>query len=111
MIDIKLGAPRDVDPATDPLGRSRIGADPGLTPAEAWLRGRGVWKLKADNVLTQDEVQITDKDRTILAVARITGITKHDDRQAIEGALLENDPRIGTKTPIPHPSQNSIKYA
>lgn len=110
MIQIRLGNYEPRDPAGDCLGRNYIGYREGMTEAEAFEAGRGVWKLKADRVLDQDEVQIINLDGTVLAVATITGITKCDDRQAIEGDMLLGDPRVGQPTSTPHLSRNPVGY-
>lgn len=109
MLQIRLGKGRPA-PKGDPLGRERLGYWADMTEQEAWDTGRGVWKLKVDRVLEQEEVQIIDLDGIVRAVARITGVSKHADRRAIEGELLLGDPRIGKPTPAPHPSLNSIAY-
>lgn len=41
-------------PQPDPLGRERIGYRPGLSTAELWERGRGVWKAKLVSVAECD---------------------------------------------------------
>jgi hypothetical protein len=46
----------------------------------------------------------------VLAVATITGISKHDDRYALEGELLRGDARVGRITSTPHRSRNSVAY-
>lgn len=109
MLQIRLGhdAPALID---DWLGRSRIGFRPGMTELEAWEAGRGVWKLKAANVLAQEEIQIISLDGIVRAVATITGIKKCGDRQAVEGDLLIGDPRVGKLTTTPHRSRNSVEY-
>ncbi|WP_455361910.1 hypothetical protein [Streptomyces sp. SYSU K21746] len=76
----------------------------------AWAAGRGVWKFNADRALSQDEVQIINPAGTVLAVARITGISKCGDRYALEGELLRSDPRVGGPTRSPHLSRNPVTY-
>ena len=110
MLQIQIGPRRDVA-AGDELGRSFIGWFPGMTEAEAWKVSRGVWKFKADRALEEPEAQIVNTEGTVLAVARITGITKcGGGRYALEGDLLTGDPRVGQPTPTPHPSRNPIAY-
>lgn len=104
------GPERAADPG-DWLGRSTIGSRPGMSEQEAWLTGRGVWVLKADRALAQDEAKIVDTAGTVLAVARITGITKCGERYALEGDLLPGDPRVGQPTTTPHRSRNSVGYS
>lgn len=112
MLQIRLGRFQAAE-SDDPLGRSTIGYHPtGMTEAEAWTAGRGVWVLKLDRALAQDEVQIISPapGEMVLAVAKITGVTKHGDRFALEGQLQVGDPRVGQPTATPHPSRNSIAY-
>lgn len=109
MLQIQLGPERPA-PADDWLERARIGSWLGISEQDAWQTGRGVWKFDADRALKQDEVQIVDLVGTVLAVARITGITKCGDRYALEGELLLGDARVGQPTATPHPSRNSVAY-
>ena len=111
MLQIRLGADQPA-PQPDPLGRDRIGYRPGMSEAEAWEAGRGVWVLKADRVLEQRELQIIDPDGIVRAVGLITGVRKFPTttRYAVEGRLLLGDPRVGKPTATPHPSRNSVAY-
>lgn len=110
MLQIQIGRRKDAI-AGDELGRSFIGWFPGISEAEAWGASRGTWKFKADRALEEDEAQIVNTQGTVLAVARITGISKCDGgRYALEGELLAGDPRVGQPTPTPHPSRNPVAY-
>ncbi len=110
MLQIQIGPRRDIEPG-DELGRSFVGWFPGMTEAEAWEVSRGTWKFKADRALQEPEAQIVNTEGMVLAVARITGITKCEDgRYALEGDLLAGDPRVGQATPTPHPSRNPVAY-
>ncbi|MFJ8955206.1 hypothetical protein ACIRO1_34450 [Streptomyces sp. NPDC102381] len=109
MLQIQLGAERPADP-DDSLGRTTLGWHPGMGEEEAWQAGRGIWKFNADRALAQDEVQIINTEGTVLAVAEISGISKHGDRYALEGDLLHGDPRVGRPTPSPHLSRNPVTY-
>ncbi|MFF4603492.1 hypothetical protein ACFY12_12175 [Streptomyces sp. NPDC001339] len=109
MLQIQIGAERAADP-DDRLGRTTLGWRPGMSEDDAWVAGRGIWKFKADRALAQDEVQIINTEGTVLAVAKITGISKHGDRYALEGELLRGDPRIGHPTSSPHLSRNPVTY-
>lgn len=112
MLQIQLGPDRQTDPSTEALGRSRIGYHPGMTEQEAWTAGRGVWVLKVDRALEQDEVQIVNLDGIVVAVAEILGIakTRASGRFAIDGQLKLGDPRVGKLTTTPHRSRNSVAY-
>jgi hypothetical protein len=81
-----------------------------MSEHDAWQAGCGVWVLNTDRALKQDEVQIVDLEGTVLAAARITGITKCGDRYALVGELLLGDARVGQPTATPHPSRNSVAY-
>ena len=91
-------------------GTDHPGWRPGMSEADVWEVSRGIWKFNADRALSQDEVQIINTEGTVLAVAKITGITKHDGRYALEGELLLGDPRVGQPTPSPHLSRNPVTY-
>jgi hypothetical protein len=108
VLQIQIGAERGVE--DDYLGRTAVGFRTGMTEDEAWEAGRGVWKLKLVRAMEQDEAQIVNTAGTVLAVARITGLTKCGDRFALEGELLRGDPRVGRPTATPHPSRNSVAY-
>ena len=112
MLQIQLGPDREVDPATDPLGRSRVGYRPGMSEQEAWVAGRGCWVLNVDHALEQDEAQIVNLDGVVLAVAKIRGVakTREPKRYALDGDLQIGDPRIGQATTTPHRSRNSVAY-
>lgn len=109
MLQIKIGPELAADP-DDHLGRTALGWRPGMSEDAAWAAGRGVWKFNADRALSQDEVQIINTVGTVLAVARITGISKCGDRYALEGELLRGDPRVGRPTCSPHLSRNPVTY-
>ena len=112
MLQIQLGPDRLMDPSTEWLGRSRVGYHPGMTEQDAWIAGRGAWKLKADRTLEQDEIQIVNLDGIVLAVAEILGVSKTSapGRFAVEGRLKVGDPRVGKPTQTPHRSRNSVGY-
>jgi hypothetical protein len=109
-LQIKLAKEREQPVGEDPMGRSHVGYRPGLTQTEIWKRGRGTWKLKCDRVLEQDEAEVIDPDETVVAIAKITGVSKYGDRLAVDGELLVNDPRVGSKTKHPHPSRNPVAF-
>lgn len=109
MLQIQIGPEKAADP-DDSLGRSTIGWHQGMAEDEAWEAGRGIWKFNADRALAQDEVQIVNTEGLVLAVATITGISKHGDRYALQGELLRGDARVGKPTATPHRSRNSVAY-
>ncbi|MFC8131345.1 hypothetical protein [Streptomyces sp. NPDC057302] len=109
MLQIQIGPEREAGP-DDMLGRSTIGWRSGMSEDEAWQAGRGIWKFNADRALSQDEVQIINAEGTVLAVATITGISKHGNRYALQGELLRGDDRVGRATKSPHLSRNPVTY-
>ncbi|WP_331727341.1 hypothetical protein OG871_40110 (plasmid) [Kitasatospora sp. NBC_00374] len=109
MLQIQIGPERPAR-SDDLLGRTTIGWREGMSEDEAWLAGRGIWKFNADRALAQHEVQIVNTAGTVLAVATITGVTKKEDRYALEGDLQRGDPRVGRPTAHPHRSRNSVGY-
>ena len=109
MLQIKLAEQRMVDPDEDPLGRTAVGATPGMSEREAWEAGRGCWVMKASRAIDEDEVRIVNPSGTILAVAKIRGLIKHGNRLEVVGGLLEGDPRVGTTVEL-NRAQNPISY-
>lgn len=110
MLQIRLGAVRSVDSTLDPLRRSSVGFREGMSVAEAWEAGRGVWKLNPSRALEQEEVQIIAPNGEVLAIAKIDTVRRHGDRFSIDGELLGSDPRIGTTTSKLVTSQNPVSY-
>lgn len=85
MIVISLGKGRDIDPDDDPLGRARVGYDPGITEHQALERGRGVWVL-GQRAADEEWLTVAHHGEG-LAVARIRRVVPAGDR-----AYLEVDP-------------------
>jgi len=110
VIQVQLGRRRPSEPTADNLYRSAVGATPDMSADEAWEAGRGVWKLRADRALQEDQVKVVDTAGTVLTVATLTGISKAGARFALEGTVLRDDARIGRPTDTPHPSRNPIAY-
>ncbi|WP_408979551.1 hypothetical protein [Pseudarthrobacter sp. NKDBFgelt] len=109
MLQIKLGEYRIVDPAMDPLGRAAVGASPDMSEKDAWEAGRGCWVMKASRAIEEDEVRIVNSKGTILAVAKVRGLIKHDNRLEVVGDLLEGDSRVGETVQL-NRAQNPISY-
>lgn len=93
----------------DALGRERVGYRDGLTPAEIWLRGRGVWKMQAARVIDSQFFLITNGG-FVRMVGTIDGITLHGERIAIIGRPLPDHPLIGQSDPLDNQSQNPVAY-
>lgn len=110
VVRIRLGAERSV-PQPDPLGNRLVGYRPGLTPAQLWARGRGLWKAKLENVAAADLVVLTSgEDDHVVLVGTIDGVRFYDERVAIEGRPLPDHPLIGAPDPVPNKSRNPIAY-
>ena len=45
-----------------------------------------------------------------MAIATITGVEKHDDRRAVLGDLLRDDPRVGLPAPSPSKSRETRSH-
>ncbi|MFD6941074.1 hypothetical protein ACFWAP_33610 [Streptomyces goshikiensis] len=114
MLQIRVAAQSPTEGANDVLCRAVRGWAPGMTEDQVWAVNRGVWSLRVDHALAEAEVQIVNLDGTVVAVARVTGVTEFvvegRTRYAVEGDLLRGDPRVGRSTPWPHPSRNPIAY-
>lgn len=95
--------------ANDALGRERVGFRAGLSTHEVWLRGRGVWKMQPDRVLTSQLLIIANAGITRM-VGTIDGVTIHGDRVAIIGRPLPHHPMIGSPDPLDNTSQNPVAY-
>lgn len=126
MITLRMGAHRDLPPG-DPIGRTAMGWEEDLTPGECWARTRGLWLLDERRVLAEDIALVVDPEWIVRAAVRITGITKHGDKRAIEGIVLPapavEDPSIlkagtsrtisflvGMRSPVQNASRNSVAY-
>lgn len=106
---LRLGWERAVE--HDSLGRGHVGYRAGLSLAEIWERGRGVWALKPANAFDVDRILITSPEDEVLVVApAITGLTRHGDRFALESTPLPSDPLIGQPDPLANSSRNPIAY-
>lgn len=95
--------------ANDALGRERVGFRDRLTTHEVWLRGRGVWRMQPDRVLTS-QLLIIANTATVRMVGTIDGVTIHGDRVAIIGRPLPHHRLIGQPDPLDNTSQNPVAY-
>ena len=93
----------------DALGRERVGFRERLSTHEVWLRGRGVWRMQPDRVLTS-QLLIIANSGLVRMVGTIDGVTIHGDRVAIIGRPLPNHPLIGRPDPLDNTSQNPVSY-
>ena len=95
--------------ANDALGRERVGYRERLSSHEVWLRGRGVWRMQPDRVLTS-QLLIIANSGLVRMVGTIDGVTIHGDRVAILGRPLPHHPLIGKPDPLDNTSQNPVAY-
>ena len=93
----------------DALGRERVGYREGLSTHEVWLRGRGVWRMQPDRVLTS-QLLIIANTGTVRLVGTIDGVTIHGDRVAIIGRPLPHHPLIGKPDPLDNTNPNPVAY-
>lgn len=95
--------------ANDALGRERVGFRERLSNHEVWLRGRGVWRMQPDRVLTSQLLIIANAG-IVRMVGTIDGVTIHGDRVAVIGRPLPHHPLIGQPDPLDNTSQNPVAY-
>lgn len=93
----------------DALGRERVGFREGISTHEVWLRGRGVWRMQPDRVLTS-QLLIIASAGIVRMVGTIDGVTIHGDRVAIIGRPLPRHPLVGQPDPLDNTSQNPVAY-
>jgi hypothetical protein len=107
-VRVRLG-PDSPAVANDALGRERVGLREGLSTHEIWLRGRGVWRMQPDRVLTS-QLLIIAHAGLVRMVGTIDGVTIHGDRVAIIGRPLPHHSLIGDPDPLDNASQNPVAY-
>ncbi|MEP7036114.1 MAG: hypothetical protein ABI934_11045 [Actinomycetota bacterium] len=107
-VRVRLG-PDTPAVANDALGRERVGFRERLSTHEIWLRGRGVWRMQPDRVLTS-QLLIISNAGIVRMVGTIDGVTIHGDRVAIIGRPLPQYPLIGHPDPLDNSSQNPVAY-
>jgi hypothetical protein len=95
--------------ANDALGRERVGFRDGLSTHDVWLRGRGVWRMQPDRVITSRLLIIANAG-LVRMVGTIDGVTIHGDRVAIIGRPLPHHLLIGRPDPLDNTSQNPVAY-
>lgn len=109
QIKIKPRHPASVD---DELGRKECGSYPGISPHDAWERGRAAWSLNPGRVFEKvREIEIIDHDDLVISIALLEGLKLHPgNKYEILGTVQAGDPRIGQPSAHPHPSRNRINY-
>jgi hypothetical protein len=93
----------------DPLGRERVGFREGASIHETWLRGRGVWRMQADRVVSSPWLIIAHQE-IVRLVGTIDGVSIHGDRLAIVGRPIGDHRLIGRPDPLDNASQNPVAY-
>ena len=88
-LQIRIAGARHPARDGDPLRRTECGYYRGITPTEAWRRGRAEWPLNGDNVKKETEAVVINPEGLILSVAIITGVISHGDK--IEICSIETD--------------------
>lgn len=111
-IRIKLGDYRTVQ--DDPLGRAYVGYFPRMTVEEAWVAGRGVWKMNRERA-GRERFAVVVGGGAVRVVAEITGLEVHADRIALLGHPVADDHPlheryVGQPDPVDSGSQNPIAY-
>lgn len=107
VVCIKLREDRPAD--NDPLGRRRIGYRAGLSTAQLWDRGRGVWKFRVERLVKAELLLITYDD-VIQLVGTVEGLTIHGDRYAVIGTPLPNHPLTGQPNPFANKADMPMTY-
>lgn len=107
IMTIKLG-PTVLD-HDDSIPRERYGWDSSFTEADAWLSGRGWWKIRPGRAIECYFAVVLNADNIVVAVARITGLRKGETRLLLDGDLLLHHEWVG-KHVKRNNSQNPIAY-
>ncbi|MFD9661003.1 hypothetical protein ACFWAY_05135 [Rhodococcus sp. NPDC059968] len=106
---IRLGNLREV--RDHPLGMTEAGFRAESTQHEAFIRGRGPFPGDADSVRSERELFVTAPDDEVLAVATITGVREYDDGLIVDGDLVVDHERVGTRLLIRTQAENVFSCA
>jgi hypothetical protein len=87
LIQVTLGRARAVDPALDPLRRSRLGWSPGLSHDELYGVARGTWTL-GERVRRERFVVVCADGLVWQAIEIERIVDTPDGRRAFEGRVL-----------------------
>jgi hypothetical protein len=72
--------------ADRPLGKTRVGWVPGMSPADWWISASGIWRLAASTRMTCRVLAAADPHGIVRRLWRISGWQAVDDRwQAVGG--------------------------
>ena len=94
-----------------PLGVTEAGFRAELTQQDAFARGRGPFPGNADSVRSERELFVTAPDDEVLAVATITGVREYDDELVVDGDLVADHERVGTRLLIRTSAENVFSCA
>ncbi len=106
---LRLGDLREM--RDHPLGTTEAGFRAGLTQQEAFTRGRGPFSGDAGSVFSEHELFVTAPDDEVLAVATITGVREYDGELLVDGDLVVDHERVGTRLLIRTPAENVFSCA
>lgn len=108
VMRVKIVGDQPADPA-DAIGRAHVGYKEGLSTAEIWERGRGVWRAKLANVAEATHLLIAHRG-VIVGIGTIDGLRFFRPRVAIEGTPFERHPLLGQPDPLDNSSQNPVTF-
>ncbi|PBC55440.1 hypothetical protein [Rhodococcus sp. ACPA1] len=106
---VRLGNLREMH--DHPLGMTEAGFRADLTQHEAFTIGRGPFPGDADSVRSERELFVTAPDDEVLAVATITGVREYDDELVVDGDLVADHERVGTRLLIRTQAENVFSCA
>lgn len=114
MIQVSLGLERAIDPALDPLGRTRIGWAQGMSEVELYEIARGTWVLSHARAV-KEKYLVVSGDGIIRQAIEIKSVSKAaDGRLLFDGRVLcAGDPVYDEFVGKPAPNgtqQNPITY-
>jgi len=112
VLHITLGPARQVDPAEDELGRSRVGFSDDMSEQELDEANRGCWVLGAR--ADREQYALVSLDGVVRQAIAIDRLVETGSRRAIEGRMLaDSDPvydaYVGKPAPVGR-VRNPITY-
>ena len=121
MIHITLSAEQERDPATEPLGRDRVGFSETMSPGALYDANHGTWVIGRNRYnerfalfthkgIVRQAVEIQRIEKLVIREATDT----RDDRSVIHGTVLEEvhpvyDHYVGQPSPL-EPARNPVRY-
>lgn len=87
MLHITMAPAQPADPATDPLGRDRVGYSEEMTPEQTYTANRGPWMVGPR--AHQERFALLSFDGVVRLAIAVDTLTPLPDRQcALEGSVL-----------------------